>query len=314
MNKKVKPLFIISLPRSGSTLLQRILFAHSKISSIAEPWILFPLIYSYKRKGILTDYGHYAEHDGVTDLIKNLPNKEKDYYKFINEFVTNIYSSLSGQNSIYFCDKTPRYYMVVSDIIKIFPDAKFIFLFRNPVQIYASILSIWGSNRFNQLCRATFYHDLYEGLKILSQAYKLIKNKSYAVQYEKFVKNPEIYLQEIVDYLDLEYEKEMLLNFHKMDLKGRNVDPTGTKLYKKVDNSTLEKWKKTFNTRYRKTIIKKYIKGFDEETLLIQGYDKASILDNIKHLKNDGKHNPVIDVIDFNKCKIKNKYSRLSFE
>ena len=50
------PIFVFSLPRSGSTLLQRVLMSHNDISSVAEPWILLPQIYSLKKEGTLSEY------------------------------------------------------------------------------------------------------------------------------------------------------------------------------------------------------------------------------------------------------------------
>jgi len=151
MKNNIKPVFIFCLPRSGSTLLQRILMGHSKISSIAEPHFLLPLILATKKEGTLTKYSHLASYRGINDMINNLPDKKNEYYKYLNEFSSNIYNALSKNDSIYFLDKTPRYVWVIPEIAKIFPEAKFVFLFRNPVQIYASILTTFSNNRFNKI-------------------------------------------------------------------------------------------------------------------------------------------------------------------
>ncbi len=158
MNKKIKPVFLISLPRCGSTLLQRILMGHSKISSIAEPWLLLPFIYTCKSTGIISAYSHQATRIGITDVINNLPNKQKDYYKFVSDFAYNIYNSLSKPGSVYFLDKTPRYSLIIPEIAEIFPEAKFIFLFRNPVQIFASMLAIKDKNNTKRFKRKTRRH------------------------------------------------------------------------------------------------------------------------------------------------------------
>ena len=49
---KATPIFIISLPRSGSTLLQRILTSHESVASASEPWLLLPLIEMIGSKNI----------------------------------------------------------------------------------------------------------------------------------------------------------------------------------------------------------------------------------------------------------------------
>lgn len=314
MEKQVTPLFIISMARSGSTLLQRILSSHSKISSIAEPFILLPLLYTYKKtKGTITDYGHHIARNGMRDMIKNLPMKEDEFDNHISNFVNNVYSSLSGKKDVYFLDKTPRYIFIIPEIAKIFPHAKFIFLFRNPVQIYASILSSFGKGRLKHLGVANFFNELKEGPKMITEGYSQIIERSIALRYEEFVQNPEQNLQVIMEYLNLEYESDMLSQFYKKDLKGVNIDPTGTKMYKKVNIKPLKKWEKIFGSRYRKSVIKNYVKKLDEDVLNIMGYDKIDILKEIDNIKVNGNYNLFLDIVDYNRSKIISRYARLYF-
>jgi hypothetical protein len=314
MSRKIKKIFIFSLPRTGSTLLQRILMAHSKINSIAEPNILLPLIFMTKNQGVITKYSHWVTYWGIRDLIDNLPNKEESFNKFTNEYATHFYNSLSDESHEYFVDKTPRYYFIIPEIAKIFPDAKFIFLFRNPVQIFASIIQTWGKDRFYLPPKNKFYVDLYEGVELISRGYELLKEKAYSIQYENFIKDPISYLKEIMKYLELDYEENMIRDFVKQDLKGGNVDPTGTKQYKKKETVTLEKWKDIFNTPYRKHVIKKYISNIDKNILETQGYDKSLIINDINRLHTKRNYYFIRDVIDFNKAVIRNKFNRLSFQ
>ncbi len=314
MKPRLKNLFIFCVPRTGSTLMQRILMTHSKISSVAEPNILLPLVFATKLKGVLANYSHWVTYYGIRDIINNLPNKQEDYFKFVREFADKIYNGVSDISDGYFLDKTARYYFIIPEIVKIFPDAKFIFLFRNPVQVYASILLSWSKNRFYLSQKDRFYVDLMEGLDLVSQGYEMLKEKSVAIQYEQFVEDPEKQVRYIMNYLDLKYEDQMLDEFSKQDLKGGNIDPTGIKMYKKVEVETLEKWKTVFNSRYRKLVLKNYICNLDNHTLSIQGYDKASILQEIEQLETKGNHRLIRDVIDYNKTKFRNKFNRLAYE
>ncbi len=96
--------------------------------------------------------------------------------------------------------------------------------------------------------------DLKRGPELLSKGYLLLKDKAYALQYEQFVTNPEKHTAELCKYLNIPYIPEMLHSFSKQNTKGTMGDPTGTKKYKKIAPQTLNKWTKTFNTRYRKTM------------------------------------------------------------
>ncbi|MEZ4607679.1 MAG: sulfotransferase [Deinococcales bacterium] len=62
------PLFLFSLPRSGSTLLQRILAAHPDIATLSEPWFILPLIYMTRDEGIYSEYDHSHLTRALTDL------------------------------------------------------------------------------------------------------------------------------------------------------------------------------------------------------------------------------------------------------
>jgi len=49
-------IFLISQPRSGSTLLQKILNTHSQIISASEPWIMLNPVYALRSSGIKAEY------------------------------------------------------------------------------------------------------------------------------------------------------------------------------------------------------------------------------------------------------------------
>lgn len=299
---KVKPIFIFCMARSGSTLLQRVLMSHSKISSMAEPHFLLPLAYTLKKEGVLAEYCHSNVAKAVEDIINNLPNKENEYLKYLRELSLGIYTSLSAKESLYFVDKTPSYHWIIPEIERIFPDAKFIFLFRNPIQSISSVLETWGSNRFYRM--QMFYLKAFEAFKKLSEGYFSMKSKSFRINYENFIANPENIIKELSDYLEIEYEDNMLSNFSHQETKGRLGDPTGIKKYTTINKQTVQKWKLVFNTNYRKLIASTYIKKFSNESLKIQGYDKQEILREISNLKTNGNHNFFIDFMDIQRIKL----------
>jgi hypothetical protein len=289
------PIFLFSLPRSGSTLLQRVLMSHKDIASVAEPWLMLPFSYAYKQKGILTEYSHGTSYRAFEDFINNLPNKEDDYYDALEKFANTLYAKQCLNNEKYFLDKTPRYYHIIPQIAKVFPDAKFIFLFRNPIHVMSSMMQTWSNNRFNKM----YYYerDLNYGPKALSEGYDLLKKKAYAIKYEEYVQDPQRYTQELCEYLEIEFDEDMLNSFSKQDTKGRMGDPTGVKEYKSVDTKSLDKWKNTYNTNFRKRYITNYIQRIDKDVFDKQGYNKQEILNEIKKVHTVNK-NSTKDRID----------------
>ncbi len=187
-------IFIFSLPRSGSTLLQRMFMAQPKIHSVSEPWLLLPFAYMVPGKqGVQAPYDHRLALDGIDDFVKNLPKGMDDYHKEIALFARSVYNKLCPEDDVYFLEKTPRYYLIIPFIEKIFPDAKFIFLFRNPLSTMASMINTWGDGELGNLFRS--YIDLYEGPECLTEAWKKIQHKSVRVSYEMLVTQPERVMQ-----------------------------------------------------------------------------------------------------------------------
>ncbi|WP_321324713.1 sulfotransferase [Thiomicrorhabdus sp.] len=276
------PIFLFSLPRSGSTLLQRVLMSHSEIASVAEPWIMLPFSYAYKPNGVLTEYSHNVSFSAIEDFIDNLPNKEGDYYEAVGEFASTLYRKQCKNNELYFLDKTPRYYLIIPEILKVFPDAKFIFLFRNPIHVMSSMMQTWSNGGFNKMY--AYDTDLNEGPKLLSEGYQVLGGNAFGIQYEKFVEDPTFYTSEICKYLDLSFEEEMLKDFSIQNTGGRMGDPTGVKVYNTVSKDSLQKWKITFSTRLRRKIAFDYLSSIDESVLKIQGYTKLELLDEVEKI------------------------------
>jgi len=275
-------IFLFSLPRSGSTILQRLLAAHSKISTVSEPWLLLPFSYALKPAGLFSEYDHGTCYKAISDFVQQLPNKENDYNHALFDFVQTLYKKSCGPEASYFLDKTPRYYLIIPEIAKIFPNAKFIFLFRNPLQIMASHIETWTKGK---LRLERYYMDLYRGPKLLAEGYKNLEEKSIKVHFDDLIKNTDKTLKNILDYLDLEYDSSLIENFTKVKLEGQLGDKEGYVKYDQVEPKPLEKWKAVFATRYRKQFAKKYISKFSQSELKIFGYDFATLFKLIDDLK-----------------------------
>lgn len=307
MKKGVQPIFIISLPRSGSTLLQRLLMSNDSISSVAEPHFLLPFVYAGRAEGTIAEYSHLASVRGVTDIISNMKGKEKEYFSYLKIFSLNIYESLSSSNSIYFVDKTPRYFWILEELNQIFPDSKFIFLFRDPIQIYASFLQTFSVNmRFNKMYRSDLYFE--SGFDKLSSGYEKMKEKSIAINYEDLLNDTNKELGKIFDYLNLDMDINDSINFFKQKIKGRSADHTGRKEYSSISSTPLNKWKTIFNTKFRKRHLIKIVSKISDESLRIQGYSKEILLQNIRKLDTKGNYSPIVDFIDISKNSLIKKF------
>jgi len=273
-SKAIKPIFIFSLPRSGSTLAQRILGSCDEVATTAEPWLLLPFLYTLKGEGSFSEYSHLNSVNAIGDFINELPNGKNDYIHEMHDFVLRLYSKASNDNAVYFLDKTPRYHLIAGDVVNMFPEGKFIYLWRNPLAIIASIMETWGKGKWN-LYR--FKIDIYDGLSELLLSFDAKENNCLSVQYEELVQNPRSSWEKICDYLGVVFEESMLDGFGEVKLKGIMGDPTGVKDYQSVSTKPLEKWKKTLANPIRKIWCRRYLNWIGEERISKMGYDISQL-------------------------------------
>lgn len=284
----VKPLFIFSLPRSGSTLLQRVLAADSRIASVAEPWVLLPFVYTLRERGIRAEYSHQLAHAALNDFIGELPNGRQDYVATIGVVMNDLYQKATKNvNASYFLDKTPRYALIADDIVEMFPDGKFIVLWRNPLAVIASMMETGGGGKW---IVSQYKVDLFDGLTSLINSSQTHAAKILTVRYEDFVQSPEKELARIAEYLELKLNAELLKKFHQVQFSGAMGDQTGVKNYKEVDIAPLEKWKATINNPLRRMWCRRYLRWLGEERLKIMGYDLHELCRDLDSVAMSSRH------------------------
>jgi hypothetical protein len=155
----IQPIFIFSVSRSGSTLVQRVIAAHNDVATVSEPWILLPYLYTLRSRGVTAEYEHELMVTAIEDFCRELPAEEEDYRAELRNFVLRLYEKAAGREARYFLDKSPPYCLIAEEIMRLFPSGKFVFLWRNPLSIIASIIETW-----KQWHPTMFRSDLFIGL------------------------------------------------------------------------------------------------------------------------------------------------------
>ena len=137
-------IFLISQPRAGSSLLQLILSGHKDIATTSEPWIALHPVYALRDKGIRAEYDSILARKTLKDFLEQSGINESYYKSQIASLLLALYKHpLERQGARYFLDKTPRYYNIIPELKELFPKARFIILFRNPLAVLNSILETW---------------------------------------------------------------------------------------------------------------------------------------------------------------------------
>ena len=114
-----KVVFVIGSPRSGSTMLARMLGSHSKIYGRPEPHMLTPLAHlGYYQNVDKAPYDHILAAEAIREFVADLPRGEQDYIDACRAYADTLYlrmlSTRPGKEL--FLDKTPAYGLVLDFI------------------------------------------------------------------------------------------------------------------------------------------------------------------------------------------------------
>lgn len=269
----IQPIFLFSISRSGSTLVQRIVAAHDSVATVSEPWLLLPHAYTFRRSGIDAEYPHATMVDAIEDFCRELPGGVEDYRHEIHDYVLRLYEKVAGEGASYFLDKSP-YCLVVDEVMRLFPEGKFIFLWRNPLSIVASIMRTWELE-----WRPTIFGgELFVGLPRLVAACQHQGERVYAARFEDLVGGDQRHWDRLMKYLDIDFDRAALERFTQVKLNGRMGDPTGVKRYAALSNEPIDKWKGAFANPLRREWCRRYLRFLGSERLRFMGYDHEQIL------------------------------------
>ena len=271
-------IFLISQPRSGSTLLQAILGSHPDIYTCTEPWIALPFIYALRENGSEFDFQGKLAKQGIKAFFKESGIEEKFYHSALNTFLASLYEeALSNSGKRFFLDKTPRYYEIISDLINIFPNAKFIILYRHPLAVLNSILKTWVKEKVDLL----YYHshDLLVAPVRLTNFVSEHEKKICLVKYEALVSSPQSEIKRICENLGIGYLKEIIS--YKSDVDWYFGDKN-FKEKKAPDEKSIDAWKNNLGNKRLANFSYYYLRELGEEVVDLLGYDFVSTMNDIK--------------------------------
>ena len=269
----IQPIFVFSVSRSGSTLIQRVIAAHSGVATVSEPWILLPYLYTLRSRGVSAEYEHELMVMAIEDFCRELPEQGEDYLTELRDFVLRLYDKAAGGEARYFLDKSPPYCLIAEEIMRLFPEGKFIFLWRNPLSIVASVIQTW-----EQWHPTIYRSDLFIGLPRLVAAYRAHGARAYSVRFEDLVGGDAHRWKGLMDYLGIEFEPDALSRFSEVELNGRMGDPTGVERYSALSSEPQEKWKSTLANPLRKEWCRRYLRFLGDKRLAVMGYDGERII------------------------------------
>ncbi len=303
--------YILSMGRSGSTLLEFILDAHPNVNIPLESRFIIHLYSKYHKKKKWTDND---KKEFIKDLYKD--KKLNDFWNFDKEklekdvlntstnisffslcriITLNYVSFFEKKNITIQGNKNPIYALWTDVLYQLNKDAKFIHLVRNPMGVVASQKKL-GNTKTSYLAYRW---------NLMNNKIETIKQKNpqnfLTIKYEDLLNSPEKTIKEVCQFLKIDFTEEML-NYHVIINKQRDLIDKENNQKKKeffyrylknlvnpIEPKTSNSWKKTLSINEQKDVA-----FITEELASKYGY-------NLSQLKGSYK-------LNFLKVKLKNEY------
>ncbi|WP_163930958.1 tetratricopeptide repeat-containing sulfotransferase family protein [Paraferrimonas sp. SM1919] len=224
------PIFILGLPRTGSTLIEQILSSHSQIDGTLE----LPNILSYVQE--LNGRKYRNSQARYPKILNEL--QPQDFQEFGQRFIDE--TKIHRQGGMYFIDKMPNNFRHIGLIKSILPNAKIIDTRRDPVTCCFSIFKqLFAEGQEFSYC----FEDIvsyYNGyLALMTHWHKVYPGEILTVQYEQVVQNPIQSIEAIFDYLQIEVEPSCF-EFFKTSRAVRTA--SSEQVRQPINRKGMEQW------------------------------------------------------------------------
>ena len=274
-------IFIISQPKAGSTLLQRILAGNADIQTSAETWLMLHPVYGLRKRGIETNYNANWAATGVSEFLDNYADGRQTYIEGIRSFAETIYGRvLDKHGKTLFLDKTPRYTMIIDELYELFPAAKYVLLIRNPLAILKSELHTYVGEDWPTL--AGFAPDLLDAPSRIIAAREALGESAFELKYEDLVSEPRAVVERLCAFLGVDFDDGMLDYSDTPAPVGKMNDPVGIHRHTRPSTASLDKWKELGSNAQLRSFALSYLDALGDETITALGYEPSQLRGEIE--------------------------------
>jgi len=269
------PLFVVSAPRSGSTLLRLILDAHPDIAVPPPGWLfdlVFPYLYSYGALDNDANFLALAEDVLATPTVQKWPltisaaelvaAAEEKSFAGLYAALHTAYAKPGHKRR--WGEKTPRNAFWIDEIHALFPDARFIHIVRDgrdmAIDISDSILlpySVYsGANLWQRYV-----------LAIRDSMHRLPGSSFIEIRYEDLCADPEATIRSLCGFLGEDFDRAMLAPNRTKSAEKWSSHP----LHAKTSESITTKYCEMYKTRLPRPDVEA-LEALIGDTLALFGY------------------------------------------
>lgn len=246
-----RPVFIVGCPRSGTTLLQRMLDAHPDVA--VAPETFFIRRFWHRRAGYgdlecddafarllddVTAIPEFAEMDLDAEAFVTAAERDVRTYAAVFRQLLEQFARKRGASVV--GEKTPNHVLYLPTLRVFFPEARFIHVVRDARAVVNSWRSVpWSSGQ--RWCDAEIWVKYVTAGRA---AEDWLGESLRAVRFERLVQAPEAVLRQVCQLLEVAFDPTMLA-FHEKSPRTVNVtrEPWKANATQPVDPSTAERWR-----------------------------------------------------------------------
>ena len=227
IDNEQKIIFILGMPRSGTTLAEQILSSHKKIYGAGELSFL-----EFAIKDNLLESNKFINDTFNEVDIEKLSTIQSEYIKGIKSF---------DHNEKMIIDKAPLNFRWIGFIKIIFPNSKIIHCTRDPMDIcFSNFKNNFSSKTVGfsyNLEKIGIYYNLYKDLMLFWK--ERLKDNIFELSYEELIKDQEKTTKKLIEFCDLEWD-ENCLSPHKNEkiVSTASLAQVRSPVYK----SSIKKW------------------------------------------------------------------------
>lgn len=225
------PIFIVGLPRAGSTLLEQIIASHSQVDGTMELGNILGIAHKLRGRSRSVETSQYP------NILNELT--EEQLQKFGKQYIDE--TQIHRKGAAFFIDKMPNNFRHVGLIKLILPNAKIIDARRHPMACCFSGFKqhfaegqefTYGLEQIGK-----YYRDY---VALMDHWDEVLPGQVLRVEYEDVVGDVEIQVHRILDFLKLPFE-EACVEFHKTKRSVRT--PSSEQVRQPIFKSGLEQWR-----------------------------------------------------------------------
>ena len=231
----IRPVFIVGMPRSGTSLVEQIIASHHAVYGAGELNTLANLIFP---------------------IVKNQPThnnslSEKTFLSIRQQYLDSLSRFNVSENVI--TDKMPLNFRYIGFILSAFPEAKIVHLKRDAMatcwSIYKHFFKAKGNGWAYNMGDLAGFYELY--IDLMAFWHQLYSDKIYDLCYEDLTTNQEEETRKLLEYCELDWD-ENCLNFHTSKRAVRTA--SALQVRQKMYQGSSEAWKK--HEAYLEPLIK----------------------------------------------------------